>query len=133
MRKNPVIPYALIALFGILAVVVISIIGLDQREEIQQAEEQGEQSQEGGGESSEGESAEGGTTEDPEAIFESNCASCHGADLSGGAGPNLTQVGSRLSEDEIQNIIINGQGSMPAGMATEQEAEVLAAWLAEKQ
>ncbi|WP_042223434.1 cytochrome c550 [Oceanobacillus manasiensis] len=131
MRKNPVIPYALIALLGILAVIVISIIGIDQREQIQQAEE-GEQTEEGG-ESSEGESGEGETSDDPEAIFESNCASCHGADLSGGAGPDLTQVGSRLSEDEIQDIIINGQGSMPPGMATDQEAEVLASWLAEKQ
>ncbi|RIU93549.1 cytochrome c550 [Oceanobacillus picturae] len=130
MRRNPVVPYALIALLGILAVIVISVIGLDQREQIHQAEE-GEQTEEGG-ESSEGESSEGETSDDPEAIFESNCSSCHGADLSGGAGPDLTQVGSRLSEEEIHDVIINGRGSMPAGMATEQEAEVLAAWLAEK-
>ncbi|GAA0441052.1 cytochrome c [Virgibacillus sp. AGTR] len=124
MKRNPVIPYALIALVGILAVIVIAFIGLDQRKDIQQAEE-------GGGEQAE-EAQEGETTDDPEAIFETNCASCHGADLSGGMGPDLTKVGSELSQEEIQNVIKNGQGQMPPGMATDAEAEVLAKWLAEK-
>ncbi|NBJ68543.1 MULTISPECIES: cytochrome c550 [Clostridia] len=125
MKRNPVIPYALIAILGILAVIVISVVGLGQRDDIQQAAE-------GGGEKTE-ESQEGETADDPEAIYETNCASCHGGDLSGGMGPDLTQVGSKLSKDEIQNIIINGQGQMPAGMANEAEAQVLAEWLAEKQ
>ncbi|MGM0941785.1 MAG: cytochrome c550 [Bacillota bacterium] len=124
MKRNPVIPYALIALVGILAVIVIAFIGLDQRKDIQQAEE-------GGGEQAE-EAQEGETTDDPEAIFETNCASCHGADLSGGMGPDLTKVGSELSQEEIQNVIKSGQGQMPPGMATDAEAEVLAKWLAEK-
>ncbi|API90559.1 MULTISPECIES: cytochrome c550 [Virgibacillus] len=125
MKRNPVIPYALIALLGILAVIVISVVGIGQRDDIQQAAE-------GGGEKAE-ESQEGETTDDPEAVYETNCSSCHGGDLSGGMGPDLTQVGSKLSKDEIQNIIINGQGQMPAGMASEAEAQVLAEWLAEKQ
>ncbi|CDQ39633.1 MULTISPECIES: cytochrome c550 [Virgibacillus] len=123
MKRNPVIPYAIIALVGILGVIILSFVGLDQRNDMQQAEE-------GGGEQAE--SQEGETTDDPAAIFESNCASCHGADLSGGMGPDLTQVGSRLSQEEIQDVIINGKGQMPAGMANEAEAEVLAKWLAEK-
>lgn len=125
MKNNAAVPYAIIAVLGILTVIVISFIGINQREDIQQAEE-------GGGEQTE-ETQEGETSGDPEAIFSSNCASCHGADLSGGAGPDLTQVGSTLSQEEIQDIIINGQGSMPAGMATDAEAEVLASWLSEKQ
>ncbi|MFU0791447.1 cytochrome c550 [Cerasibacillus sp. JNUCC 74] len=124
MKRNPVVPYALIAILGILAVIVISFVGLNQREDIKKAEE-------GGGEQTE-KSQEGETSDDPEAIYESNCSSCHGADLSGGAGPDLTQVGSKLSKDEVQNIIINGKGQMPPGLATEAEAEVLAEWLAEK-
>ncbi|AIF43406.1 cytochrome c550 [Virgibacillus sp. SK37] len=123
MKRNPVVPYAIIALIGILAVIVISFVGLNQRDDIQQAEE-------GGGESTE--EAQEGASDDPQAIFEGNCASCHGADLSGGAGPDLTQVGSRLSAEEIQDVIINGKGSMPAGMATADEAKILADWLAEK-
>lgn len=125
MKKNAVVPYAIIAVLGILTVIVISFIGINQREDIQQAEE-------GGGEQTE-ETQEGETSDDPEEIFSANCASCHGADLSGGAGPDLTQVGSSLSKEDIQDIIINGRGSMPAGMATNAEAEVLANWLSEKQ
>ncbi|PAV29043.1 cytochrome C [Virgibacillus profundi] len=125
MKNNAAVPYAIIAILGILTVIVISFIGLNQREDIQQAEE-------GGGEQTE-ESQEGETTGNPEEIFSSNCASCHGADLSGGVGPDLTQVGSDLSKEDIQNIIINGQGSMPPGLATDAEAEVLASWLSEKQ
>src|SRR5699024_9618100 len=48
-----------------------------------------------------------------EEILESNCASCHGGDLSGGAGPDLTAVGADHSSDEIIDIIENGVGSMP--------------------
>ncbi|HLR66476.1 cytochrome c550 [Virgibacillus alimentarius] len=124
MKKNAVVPYAIIAVLGILTVIIISFVGVNQRDDIQQAEEGGEKATE--------ETQEGETSDDPEAIFESNCASCHGADLSGGAGPDLTKVGGNLSEEEIHDIIINGKGSMPPGMATEEEAGVLAGWLAEK-
>ncbi|GAB3050957.1 cytochrome c550 [Virgibacillus ainsalahensis] len=127
--KNPVIPYAIIAAVGILTVIVFSFVGANQRETIQEQEEGGEQTEQSEGSE---ESGEGETTEDPAAVFESNCASCHGADLSGGAGPALTEVGSKLSAEEIQDIIINGQGSMPAGMATEPQAEALGQWLVEE-
>src|SRR5690625_3099997 len=68
-----------------------------------------------------------------EEIFESNCASCHGGDLSGGAGPDLTAVGADHSADEIKDIIENGVGSMPAqGQVSEDDATTLSDWLAEK-
>ncbi|MFD1038504.1 cytochrome c550 [Virgibacillus byunsanensis] len=123
MKRNPVIPYALIALIGILLVIVLSSIGINQRETIQQDEEGGKEQQE--------EAQDGETSDDPEAIFESNCASCHGADLSSGSAPDLTQVGNDYSKEDIQDIIINGKGSMPPGMATDDQAEVLAEWLSE--
>jgi len=66
-----------------------------------------------------------------EEVFQQNCASCHGADLSGGAGPDLTQVGSRLSEDEIKDVIENGQGSMPGGLVSGEDLDAVSAWLAE--
>ncbi|HLR65671.1 cytochrome c551 [Virgibacillus alimentarius] len=77
---------------------------------------------------------EGGTvdTAAAEEIFESNCASCHGADLSGGAGPDLTKAGADHSADEIKDIIQNGKGSMPAQQVSEDDATTLADWLAEK-
>lgn len=124
MKRNAVIPYALIAVIGIALVVIMSVNGINQKEAIQNAEENGGQAQ-----------AEGGTT-DPEAIFQNNCAACHGADLSGGAGPALQKVGSNYSKDEIKDIIINGKqgdmGTMPGGLVNNEQAEAIAKWLSEK-
>lgn len=68
-----------------------------------------------------------------EEMFQNNCASCHGADLSGGMGPDLTAVGADHSADDIVNIIQNGKGQMPAQkQVSEEDAQTLASWLAEK-
>jgi mono/diheme cytochrome c family protein len=77
---------------------------------------------------------EGGTvdTAAAEELFESNCASCHGGDLSGGMGPDLTKVGSNHSADDIKDIIENGTGNMPAQkQVDEDDATTLADWLAD--
>ncbi|MEW9669597.1 cytochrome c [Ammoniphilus sp. 3BR4] len=77
--------------------------------------------------------AEGGTVDAAaaEEKFNQGCAACHGNDLSGGAGPNLQQVGGRLSQEEILGIINNGKGGMPPKMLQGADAELVAAWLAE--
>ncbi|TGB04279.1 cytochrome c550 [Halobacillus salinus] len=124
MRKNPVIPFAVIAVLGIVAMIIVSAAGINQREAIQNQEEHGgEQQEEAGGEAESG---------DPEALFQNKCASCHGGDLSGGVGPNLQEVGSRYSAEEIKGIIENGRGSMPPGLYTGEQAQAVADWLAEK-
>lgn len=72
-------------------------------------------------------------TVDAEKIVNSKCISCHGGNLEGqGNFPALNDVGSRLSEDEILNVIENGRGAMPAGLVTGEEAQAVAAWLAAK-
>lgn len=49
------------------------------------------------------------------AIFEDNCMSCHGEDLSGGAAaPSL--IGIDKSAKEIEDIAKNGTGNMPPGV-----------------
>ncbi|MEI4769638.1 cytochrome c [Psychrobacillus sp. FJAT-51614] len=78
-----------------------------------------------------------GTTEtatvDPEKIVNAKCTSCHGGNLQGqGNFPALNNVGSRLSKDEILNVIENGRGAMPGGLITGEDADAVAAWLAEK-
>lgn len=123
MKKNPVIPYLVIAIIGVLAVIVISFVGAEQREAIQNEEEGTEQSAEGG---------EGEVSGDPEAAYANSCASCHGADLTGGMGPDLTTIGSKYSSEEIADIINNGKGAMPA-LGLGEEATVIADWLSEKQ
>ncbi|MFY7869294.1 MAG: c-type cytochrome, partial [Exiguobacterium sp.] len=58
---------------------------------------------------------------------------CHGANLEGMSGPSLEQVGARLSAEEIENVIRNGQGAMPANVIEkDEEITAVAAWLAEK-
>jgi quinoprotein glucose dehydrogenase len=61
--------------------------------------------------------AEGGSTEvKGRVIFQSNCRSCHGADLAGQppAVPSLVDVGSRLTADQIRAVVTHGRGPMPA-------------------
>ena len=73
------------------------------------------------------------TAVDAEKIFANNCATCHGKNLEGNVGPNLTKVGSKYSSEEIQEIIKNGKGQMPAGILKD-DAEIMAVadWLADK-
>ena len=65
-------------------------------------------------------------------IAEQNtCLSCHGGELGGGTGPQLTQSG--LSAEEIAEIAVNGKGGMPAGIfkGTEEELKVMSEFIAE--
>ncbi|MFD1018782.1 cytochrome c550 [Thalassobacillus hwangdonensis] len=116
MRRNPLIPFGIIAVLGILTMFVLGWVGTSQHEAIQNGGEETEQA-----------------SSNPEDIFQNNCSSCHGADLSGANGPSLKTIGSKYSKDEIQDIIINGKGqAMPAGLVPAEEASILAEWLAEK-
>lgn len=113
MKRNPLIPFAVTAVVGILLVISLSFYALNDTKE-----------EAGGGEQ---------TNLKPEEIFAGNCTSCHGGNLEGGFGPNLQQVGSRLSADEIAKTIKGGRGKMPAQTQLDPEAvDKLAAWLAEK-
>ncbi|UJL45330.1 cytochrome c [Virgibacillus sp. NKC19-16] len=86
-----------------------------------------------GGDTGTEESSDGSGSVDTaaaEGIYESNCMSCHGADLSGGQGPDLTSVGADYSADEIADIIQNGQGSMPPQDVSGEDLDTLSNWLA---
>ncbi|RHW36633.1 cytochrome c [Lysinibacillus yapensis] len=68
-----------------------------------------------------------------EALVRETCATCHGGNLQGmGNTPSLADVGSRLSEEEIHDVIVNGRGGMPGGLLQGEEAEAAAAWLAQQ-
>jgi quinoprotein glucose dehydrogenase len=50
-------------------------------------------------------------------VYLQNCAGCHGPDQRGNAAaniPSLVDVGSRLSRDQIADVILRGRGVMPA-------------------
>lgn len=69
---------------------------------------------------------------DPEEEYRNSCASCHGIELTGNFGPDISNIGSKFSEEEIYDIIVNGQGNMPAGTTADDEtARLIAEWLSE--
>lgn len=72
------------------------------------------------------------STVDPEAVVNQSCITCHGGNLEGGSAPALDTIGSTMSEDEILTVINDGQGGMPGGIIKGEEAEAVAAWLADK-
>lgn len=61
-----------------------------------------------------------GLTGDPsigEEHYSADCAACHGADGSGGSGPNIKNA----SENTLVRVILEGDGSMPAFDYTDQD------------
>ncbi|MFE8696530.1 cytochrome c551 [Cytobacillus sp. FJAT-53684] len=69
---------------------------------------------------------------DAEKLFNQKCSSCHGGNLEGGVGPALDKAGATHSKEDIETIIANGQGAMPAGLLSGDEASQVAEWLAAK-
>ncbi|MEC0239839.1 cytochrome c [Paenibacillus dokdonensis] len=67
-------------------------------------------------------------------LYKKNCLSCHAADLSGKVGPNLKEIGSKLSKEEIIERITLGRSGMPSfkNRLSEQDIEALGSWLADK-
>jgi mono/diheme cytochrome c family protein len=63
-----------------------------------------------------------------EAIFATTCASCHGADASGGVGPQL--AGSGVTADDVELVVATGRGVMPGGLVAGQDAADVAAFVA---
>ncbi len=78
-----------------------------------------------------GQAAAGTGADDAKKITEGKCISCHGGNLEGGAGPKLTDVGSRLSKDEIAKVLKEGRKGtmMPGGLLKDDEVEKVAVYL----
>lgn len=74
------------------------------------------------------------STANVEAIYQSRCVACHAADLSGGMGPGLQDVGARMSAQDIAARIEQGGNGMMAykGVLTDEEIQGLVNWLAAK-
>lgn len=86
----------------------------------------------GGGDESKEQGDSTQTASAEEKLYERSCAGCHGNNLEGGAGPGLTNVGSKLSKEDIETIIAEGKGIMPSQVLKGEDASNVAAWLAEK-
>lgn len=74
------------------------------------------------------------TVEDGESIYRAaSCFSCHGVDLEGASGPNLQDVGARLSEDQIRTIVVEGTNVMPGGLVEDPDnLDNIVEWLSEQ-
>src|SRR5690625_7689800 len=108
--KNPVIPYGLIAVLGIIAVIIFSFLGVQNRADI---------TSENNNDNNEPTEI---SLEDAEEIYQNKCASCHGDDLVGDDNtPGLSEVGSKLSEEEIETINNEGQDNMTEGMDKQEQ------------
>ena len=89
----------------------------------------------GGGDDGATEDTGGGETAsaDAEQIYnDKGCVACHGGDLTGGVGPDLSVAGGHLTADEIKDVIVNGRGAMVAQNVSDEVADALAEWLAAK-
>ena len=110
-KSNPLIPFLLIAVLGIGLMFLLSFKGLGDAEDLAKEKE-------GGGEEKTEE-----TASNPEDIYASTCASCHGGNLEGGVGPKLQGVSSKYSVEEIAGIIENGkEGGMPGGLVPDDDS-----------
>lgn len=67
-------------------------------------------------------------------IYNQKCANCHGQNLEGIVGPALATTGSKYSEEQLLDIILNGikQTTMPGGIIEGEDAEAVAQWLAQQ-
>lgn len=111
MNRNPIIPFVLIMVMGIGLMFLLSFKGLGDSEDLAKEKE-------GGGKTEE-------TAEvNPEEFYKQTCAGCHGQQYEGISGPSLKGVGGRYSKDEIKDIITNGKGNMPPGMAAGKEEQM---------
>ncbi|SDI86179.1 c-type cytochrome [Alteribacillus bidgolensis] len=113
MKNKPLIPFFLTAVAGLLLMLGLSLVGVNQ----QAGDENGE-----------------GEEQDPveygEELVNENCISCHGDNLEGqGDYPAINNAGENYSAEEIADIAQNGTGDMPGGIANAEEGEAIAEYL----
>lgn len=74
------------------------------------------------------------TAANPETLYKQNCTSCHGVNLNQMKQADLSNVGARLSHEEIATKITKGGGGMIAFENKLDTAEIdsLATWLEAK-
>ena len=72
------------------------------------------------------------TASSGEELYNKSCAACHGEKMEGRVGPALTNLKSKYSEADLQDIIMQGTPRMPGNLLSEEEATVVIRWLFEK-
>lgn len=62
-------------------------------------------------------------------LYKQKCANCHGGNLEGSIGPKLNTIGTDMSKQEIEKVIIEGAPAMPSGLLVGDQAVHVAEWL----
>jgi|GEM_PF-1421410 len=73
-----------------------------------------------------------GSADQGASLYKRHCLSCHGTDLRGKIGPDLSKAGARYSADQLRAVIGKGRGAMPgfAKQLSSEEIRALSVWLA---
>lgn len=74
----------------------------------------------------------GGATDgatDGATLFANHCAACHGSDGTNGRSPDLSSEVPALDDTELERVITNGKGSMPAVSVPDADLSTLIAYL----
>ncbi len=117
MKRSPLLPFGIIMIVGVLVMLLLSFKGIgDSRDlaaELEGGDEQTDQ-----------------VAANPEEIYQSSCIGCHGDQYQGsGSAPALTGVGERLSNEELEDVVVNGRNAMPSGLVSPEQAGDMAEWL----
>jgi cytochrome c551 len=69
---------------------------------------------------------------DGEGLYKTSCLSCHGENLEGLAGPPVTNMKAKYSEEDMLQLLNKGAGMMPGGLLSEEESKAVTKWLLSK-
>ena len=70
-----------------------------------------------------------GNPESGEVLYERNCSECHGSDGMGGIGPSIVEEVREEDDEEIWEVIFEGEDGMPPFTLMPQEVADIVAWL----
>lgn len=125
MRGKPLYAYAAIAVMGLALMVVLSFVGVNQKDARLALEGEEEQPAE-----------QTVDTSDPMALgeqaYQASCIGCHGGNFDGPMA-SLQGLADRYSEDEVKAIIIEGipGTAMPGGLVGQEDVDALTEYLLE--
>ncbi|MDQ0231613.1 cytochrome c550 [Metabacillus malikii] len=120
MKRNPLIPFLLIAVLGIGLMFLLSFKGLGDHKELAAGDE--------------GEKSADLANATPEELYQqAGCIGCHGDNYEGvGNAPSLIGAGEKLGVDGIKKTIQEGRGGMPGGLIQDAEQlDKMAQWVSE--
>jgi cytochrome c550 len=125
MSRNPVIPFVIIMVFGIVLIFGLSFKGLGDSKTTAKNN--------GGTTTSQTQSQPQSTSAafDPQAFYKTTCIGCHGDQYQGVVGPSLKGIGSKLTVAQIKQIITHGKGGMPPNLVPADKADAMAKWVSQ--